>query len=124
MLDSRAGYSFIGKDVITTKLWSKVKPSRNVNVRDAGNHKVHTSGTINIAVKIGNNVEMVTFNVVERLSTNILLGYNCFDLHIEVIKSRQRLVELDDGMTATIVRNLGEESTKQYSSQKPSNYEK
>lgn len=82
------------------------------------NRKVHTSGTINLAVEIGNKAEMVTFNVVERLATNILLSCDYCDRHVEAIKPGQRLVGLEDGTTVPIVRNPGERSHTRYHYQK------
>lgn len=46
---------------IGIKLWNRIKLSKNLNIPDANNGTVNTSGKINLAVKIGNKVEIVTF---------------------------------------------------------------
>lgn len=78
-----------------------------MNVRDVNNRKVNTSDTINLSVEVGNRVRIANFNVVERLATNILLGCDFCNRHIEAIKPTQRIVELDDGTTVLIIRIPG-----------------
>lgn len=106
LLETRAGSSFIRKDVIPAKVWNKIKPSRNVNVRDANNRKLHTNGTIKLFFEVENKVALVTVNIVEHLAT-ILLGCEYFDPHVEAIKPRQRIVELEEGTAVPIIRNAG-----------------
>lgn len=69
---------------------------------------VHMSGTIAIAFEIGNHVEIAKSNVVERLVTNVLMGCDYYDRHVEEIKLRQWIVQLDDGTTVPIIRSPGE----------------
>lgn len=107
LLDTEAESSYIRKYVILTKSWNKIKPSPNINVQDANNRKVNTSGTINIAVEIGNKVEMVTLNVVKHLATDLKLGCDYCDGHVEAIKPQQRIMKLDDGASVPIVQNTG-----------------
>lgn len=73
-LDTGAASSFIRKDVISQRMWNLIKTSKRLNVRDANNCKVHTSGTIALTVEVRNRVEVVNFIVVEQLATNVLLG--------------------------------------------------
>lgn len=53
VLDNGAGSSLIRKDFIPTKMWNRIKPTNNINVMEDNNRKVHTSGTIKLAVEIG-----------------------------------------------------------------------
>lgn len=47
---------------------------------------------------------MVTFNVIGRLPPNTLLGCDCEE-HVEAIKPRKQIVELDYKSTVSILRN-------------------
>lgn len=49
---------------------------------------------------------MLTFYVVKKLVTAVLLGCYLCDRNVEVIHWRKRLVELDDGTTVSIIRKL------------------
>lgn len=89
LLDTAAWSSFIRKDD-PYKYVGKIKLSCNLNVRDANNRKMNTRGTINLSIEVGNRFEMVKFKVVEALVTNILLGCDYCDRHIEYIKPKQR----------------------------------
>lgn len=55
--------------------------------------------TIRLTVQIGTSVEHVNFYVVEKLTTSVILLCNIFDLHVEAIRSRGRIVDMDDGST-------------------------
>lgn len=104
MLDISSAYNFIQKDVIPKRTWYKIKLSLNLNVFDANILKFHTIRTT-IAIKIVNRVEMMNWNVVERIATNILLGWNYCDRHVESIKPLQQIEELGDWITVPITRN-------------------
>lgn len=108
-MDTGARASFIWKDVIPNNILNIIKTSRNVNVLDENNSKAHTSGTDNLTVEVGNIVQIVNLNVVERFATNILLRHYC-DRHIEAIKQIKRIVGLDDGTNVPIIRNNGRRS--------------
>lgn len=88
-------------------MWSKIKRSKGRNVREANNRKFHNIGTIYLAFEIGNRVEVVNFNVVERLSANVLPGWDYFEKYVEAFKPRQRVVQLDDRTTLPIIQNTG-----------------
>ena len=75
-----------------------------VCIKDAGNRNGKIDGKINLTVELGHRVEAISFYVVERLTTQIILGCDFCDKHVEEIKPRQRLVEMDDGSTITILR--------------------
>ena len=53
---------------------------------------------------MGGSSELVTFYVAERLAADVILGCDFCDRHIEAIRPRKRLVEMDDGSTVPIVR--------------------
>ena len=53
---------------------------------------------------MGSRFEVVKFNVVERLGTDVILGCDFCDKHIEAIRPRKRLIELDDGTTVPILK--------------------
>ena len=52
------------------------------NVKDANNRRVAIDGTINLAVQVGSRFEVIKFNVVERLGTDVILGCDFCDKHI------------------------------------------
>ena len=74
------------------------------NIRDANNRRVQISGTVNLTVRIGNRTENVRFNVVERLGTDVIIGCDYLDKHVEAIRPRKRAIEMDDGTTVPIIR--------------------
>lgn len=69
-------------DVVPTEKWDRIEPSRNFNVQDAKNSKTHTNGIMNLAVEIRNHVQMVKFNIVKRLLTNVHLECHYCDRDI------------------------------------------
>ena len=75
VLDTGAGSSFIRKDIIPQSHWPLIQILREaVQIRDAGNRTVNVAGRITLAVELGNHVEALSFYVVGRLSTQVLLG--------------------------------------------------
>ena len=82
-----------------------IRPNREgVRIKDAGNRNVKTAGKISLTVMSGNRVENISFYVVERLTTQVILVCDFCDKHVEEIKPQQRLVEMDDGTTVPILR--------------------
>lgn len=63
-----------------------------------------TAQSISSSTLGGWRVETVRFNVVEHLATQVILGCDYFDKHIESIHPRQRIVELADGTIVLIIR--------------------
>ena len=49
-------------------------------------------------------MEIISFKVFERLAVPVILGWDYCEKHVEAIKPRQRIVELDDGTTVPIIR--------------------
>ena len=66
-----------------------------VKVRDANNQALVIVGRINLTVQLGMKSSIVTFYVVDKLATPIILGCDFCDRHVEAIRPRRRLVELD-----------------------------
>ena len=105
ILDTGAGSSFIRKDVLHEKAWTRIRPDPNpLKTRDANNRPINSLGVISLAIDIGGRVEIMDFKVVERLAVPVILGCDYCDKHVEAIRPRQRVVELDDGTTVPILR--------------------
>ena len=105
VLDTGAGSSFIRKSLLTHELQKSIQPlTEEYNVKDANNRRITIEGTINLAVQVGTRFEIVKFNVVERLGTDVILGCDYCDKHVEAIRPRRRIVELDDGTTVPILK--------------------
>lgn len=64
---------------------------------------MRVDGIIDLVVNIGGIVQTVFLNVVERLSTEVILECEYCDKHVEIIRPGQRIVELAD---ATTVPNI------------------
>lgn len=104
ILDTGAGSSFIKNSASSLDYLKKILPVKSaVKVRDANNRQFSVVGKINLYVQIRTKASLVTFYVVGKLATSIILGCDFCDMHIEVIRPRRRCVELDDVTTAPIV---------------------
>ena len=76
---------------------NKVRPLDDEPVIwDAGNRRVALRGTINLTVELGTGVEVVTFLVVDRLSTQVIIGCDFCEKHVESNRPRQRVIVMDD----------------------------
>ena len=105
ILDTGAGSSFIRHSSLPPGADKRIKPLRSsVKIKDANNRSINVIGTVNLTCEMGSRREIVTFYVVERLATEAILGCDFCDRHIEAIRPRKRIVELDDGTTVPIVR--------------------
>ena len=90
VLDTGAGSSFIRSSVIPESMHKLIRPlDSELSVRDANNRRVAISGTLNLAVQVGTRTEVVKFNVVERLGTEVILGCDFCDKHVEAIRPRK-----------------------------------
>lgn len=79
---------------------TKVKKQNDVpNVTNANEKSVPIVGTIEIVIQIGTSTRIVNFIVVENLTTSVILGCEFFDVHVEAIKTKQMVVEIDAGST-------------------------
>ena len=105
VLDTGAGPSFIRRDVLPDDIGAIIRKDPTApKIIDANKRKVEIDGVIDLSVNIGGRVETVRFNVVPRLAVDVIIGCDFCDKHIEAIRPRKRLVELDDGTTVPIVR--------------------
>ena len=104
VVDTGAGTSFIRKAILPRSILDKVQPlAIRTDIRDANNRRVQILGTVNLVLRIGNRSETVRFNVCERLGTDVIVGYDYLDKHVEAIRPRKRLIELDDGTSVPIL---------------------
>lgn len=107
VLDTGAGSSFIRKSAISPKLWVHIrKNTQPTNIRDANGRRVSIEGIIDLVVELGTRTEVVQFKVNERVGTDVILGCDFCDKHVEAIRPRQREVELDDGTRVPIVKAM------------------
>ena len=65
---------------------------------------MNVGGKITLAMELGKRFEAVSFYAVESLCTQVLLGCDFCDKHVESIRPLKRVVELDDGTTVPIIR--------------------
>ena len=104
-LDTGAGSSFIRQDELPQHMQKNIEPfQQQVDIRNVTGKPVPISGTIRLSVQIGSKTEKFQFLVAKDLATAIVLGCNYFDQHVECIKPRRRIIEMDDGSTTPIVR--------------------
>lgn len=105
VLDTGAGPSFIRRDALPDKIEPFLRKTQSPSkIVDANKRRVEIEGTIDLSVELGGRIESVRFNVVPRLAVEVILGCDFCDKHVEAIRPRKRLVELDDGTTIPIVR--------------------
>ena len=104
VLDTGAGSSFIRKEVLPKQLLDKVRAvHERPDIRDANNNRVSILGTLRLLVQLGSRQDTVTFNVVSNLGTDVILGCDFLDKHVEAIRPRKRLVTLHDGPSVPII---------------------
>lgn len=83
----------------------RVTPLSNpLDIRDASNKRVTILGTIRLRVRLGSRSDWVTFNVVQNLGTDVILGCDFLGKHVDAIRPRKRLVTLGDGTSVPIIR--------------------
>ena len=71
--------------------------------QDANNRPIQPLGVVSLAVDIGGRFEVIHFKVVERLAVLVIIGCAYCDKHVEAIKPRQHVVEIEDGTTVPII---------------------
>lgn len=64
------------------------------NVRNASCRAASIVGTIEL-VQIGKSTKIVNFIVVEKLTTSVVLGSDFCEFHVETIKTRLMVIEMD-----------------------------
>ena len=105
ILDTGAGSSFITLGSIPQAMRKEIHTLKDEpNIRNASGKSVPIVGTIDLMVQIGTSSEFVTFYVSENLATSVILGCYFCDHHVEAIKPRLTVVEMDDGSMVPIVR--------------------
>ena len=60
--------------------------------KDAHNRRVAIDGTINLAVHVGSRFEVVKFNNIELLGTDVISGCYFCEKHEEAKRQRKRLI--------------------------------
>ena len=86
VLDTRAGSSFIRQALVPESNRNHIKPLDNqFKVNDANRRRVVIAGTIKLTVQVGKRREVVKFNFVDRLITDVILGSDYCDKHVESI---------------------------------------
>ena len=113
VLDTGAGSSFIRRSDLPPNADKRiVKLDAKMRVRDANNRLLPIVGKVALFVRLGSRLERITFYVSDRLAAPVILGCDFCDTHVEAIRPRRRVVELDDGTTVPIVRRPQKRSAK------------
>lgn len=104
LFDTGHGASFIRKSMLPNVAWSRIKSVKPANsIRDANNRTVNNCAVIGLIVDIGFGVKHIRFNVVESLVTEVIIGCDFCDKHVEAISSRKQEVDLADGATVPVI---------------------
>lgn len=105
--------------------WERIKPAKtDIRIRVTDNQRVTIVVTVDLSVEVRSKVVHVNLYVVERLETIIILGCHLFVAHIEEIRSKRRIVDLQYGETFPIVRNAVTRSRNNVSFPEPYVYAK
>ena len=105
MLDSGAGPNLIARDAIDDLRDEEVDSSQEiVRLNDANGRPLRTKGIVRLRIRIGAYTARITFVVVDRLSTDAILGCDFLDNHVEALLPRQRTVVLKDQTRARLYR--------------------
>jgi len=83
---------------------AEIQSADHVPIRGANGKPIDVAGRVYLTVRLGTQVSKREFLVCERLATDLILGCDYCDRHVEAILPRKRLVKLDDGTTVPIVR--------------------
>lgn len=79
-------------------------PRSGVVMRDTGSHHSHIIVTIAVSIEVGIRLTLVNFYFIYKLGADVIVGcYFCVK-HVEAIRRRQSVDELDDGTTFHIMR--------------------
>ena len=116
ILDTGAGPNLIRKDELDGDLTDLVKKKSTPELYDAKKNPLEVTGTIDLTVQLGTRTLVTPFLVVPKLAVPALLGADFCDEHVEAIRPRRRIVELDDGTTIPIVRRRFNNSLRDESS--------
>lgn len=105
IFDTGTGSSFIRQDVLHEWAWKLMKAHfAPIKIREGSHRPSNTVGVINLAIHIGRTVEMVNFNVFNRLTITLIWSCYYCDKHVQSIKTRHLIVELVDQTSVQILR--------------------
>lgn len=105
VLDTGAVSSFIRRSLIPKEHIDKIRPlPRDVKVRDTNKKPLALAWQIILHVRLNDHTETVIFYIAERLAAPALLSCDFCEKHVESIRPRMRIVELEDGSSVSIVR--------------------
>jgi len=116
ILDTGAGPNLIREDELDGDLTDLVKKKSTPELYDANKNPLEVTGTIDLTVQLGTRTLVASFLVVPKLAVPALLCADFCDEHVETIRPRRRIVELDDGTTIPIVRRRFNNSLRDESS--------
>ena len=116
ILDTGAGPNLIREDELDGDLTDLVKKKSTPELYDANKNPLEVTGTIDLTVQLGTRTLVAPFLVVPKLAVPALLCADFCDEHVETIRPRRRIVELDDGTTIPIVRRRFNNSLRDESS--------
>ena len=105
VLDSGAGPNLIARGVLPDLSDEEIDSSKEiVRLNDANGRPLRTRGLIRLSIRLGNYCARIPFVVVDRLSTDAILGCDFLDNHVRALMPRKRIVVLPDGSTVRIHR--------------------
>ena len=102
ILDTGAGPNLVKREAIPEG--AEVLSAEHLPIRGANGKPIDVAGCVYLTVTVGTQVAKREFLVCERLATDLILGCDYCDRHVEEILPRKRLIKLDDGTTVPIVR--------------------
>lgn len=99
ILDTGAGSSLIMKSELPPGSERLMRSHPPITVNNSSGNRI----PIEVQIRLGTQAEWVTFNVVQKLGTTMLLYFEFRDKHVEAIPSRKSSIELGSGVTVPIV---------------------
>lgn len=67
--------------------------------------------SINLVVNVGTYTKNVRFYVVDKLTSVVILCYDYFDVLVDAIRQRLKIVQMEDGSTVSIVQETSKANT-------------
>lgn len=120
VLDTGAGPNLIRADLLPPAALEACDKDREVvNLSSASNHRLETLGVLHLTVKIGNFTARQPFVVVRQLGADALLGCTFIDKHVQQVRPKMKMVELNDGTRAPIQRRPQVAATSRSSTENP-----
>lgn len=94
ILNTKAGLSCIRYSLIPYDLHKHIRPLESqLSVRDASSGVVPIVDTIHLLTNVGSRSADVKLYVVERLKAEVILGFDLFDINVEVIRQVKQGIE-------------------------------